>query len=768
MHNLEVIMTKQTNSFDFTAWTPAADLMGPFGQRPLPELASQALSYLTDAFQRSWLYWDVMRERGNIFLQHFKEGMPPVLAFEYDMVVDGRTLEEPANYALVRIKPRAGNPTDPKKRPFVVIDPRAGHGPGIGGSKIDSEIGLALRAGHPCYFVTFFPQPIPGQTIESVARDEGIFLKKVNELHPDAEGRPFVIGNCQGGWALMILASVAPELFGPILLAGSPVSYWAGVRGKNPMRYTGGLLGGSWLASFVSDLGNGTFDGGYLVQNFENLNPANTLWGKQYNLYSKIDTEAPRYLDFEKWWGGHFFLNKEEIEWIVQNLFVGNGLSANEVKSANGRTAVNLRNIRSPIVLFASWGDNITPPQQALYWIPDLYDSVDEIRAGGQTIVYCLHEKVGHLGIFVSAKVAGREHSEIISAIDMIDILPPGLYEAKIEDTHPEMPSFELIEGRYLIKFEMRTIDDILALGDGREHERAFEVVKRVSEINQGLYDTFVSPAVKAMSNEFTARWSRMLQPDRMQRYMFSDMNPMMWPVKFLAGMIRDSRKQVSSDNPFLQLESKISGQITEMLDAYRDLRDAWCESLFKLMYESPWLAASVGLPGKIEQRKGPRPDDWLRGEFKRLMISEIEARTDHGTPLDALVRMLLYQGHESRVFDERPFRLIQQFMRQASAENRISLEELKQAFKRQSLVLLLNENKAIEALPELLPDNGQRQRVLELMRSIATARTGKLDASREERIRRIEKLLGAESQEVSPPKETAEPAQFGEEQATA
>ena len=38
------------------------------------------------------------------------------------------------------------------------------------------------------------------------------------------------------------------------------------------------------------------------MQNFENQNPANTLWTKQYNLYSKIDTEAPRYLGFERWW----------------------------------------------------------------------------------------------------------------------------------------------------------------------------------------------------------------------------------------------------------------------------------------------------------------------------------------------------------------------------------------------------------------------------------------------------------------------------------
>ena len=124
-----------------------------------------------------------------------------------------------------------------------MIDPRAGHGPGIGGFKIDSEIGIALKVGHPCYFVMFYPQPVPGQTIESVCAAEAEFMRKVNELHPDAEGKPFVIGNCQGGWALMMLAALAPQLVGPILLAGSPISYWAGVAGKNPMRYSGGLLG---------------------------------------------------------------------------------------------------------------------------------------------------------------------------------------------------------------------------------------------------------------------------------------------------------------------------------------------------------------------------------------------------------------------------------------------------------------------------------------------------------------------------------------------
>jgi hypothetical protein len=166
-------------------------------------------------------------------------------------------------------------------------------------------------------------------------------------LHPGTDGKPCVIGNCQAGWAIMMLASIRPELFGPIIVAGSPLSYWAGVRGKNPMRYAGGLLGGSWLTAFTSDLGHGKFDGAWLVQNFENQNPANTIWSKQYNLYSKIETEAPRYLGFERWWGGHVNLNAEEIQFIVDELFIGNKLAAGEIQTSDG-LAVDLRNIRSP------------------------------------------------------------------------------------------------------------------------------------------------------------------------------------------------------------------------------------------------------------------------------------------------------------------------------------------------------------------------------------------------------------------------------------
>ncbi|MGO4327414.1 DUF3141 domain-containing protein [Cupriavidus sp. 2TAF22] len=712
-----------------------------------------AWSYAIDAWQRGILLLDILRERGNQTLEHEREGMPPVLAFSHEIVVDGRTLAQPANYALLRVLPPPGcEDSDDTSRPFVVIDPRAGHGPGIGGFKIDSEIGIALRRGHPCYFVTFFPVPCPGQTIESVARAEAVFLQAVVERHPHAQGKPFVIGNCQGGWALMMLAAAAPDLPGPLLLAGSPLSYWAGVRGRNPMRYSGGLLGGSWLASLAADLGNGRFDGAWLVQNFEQLNPANTLWKKLYDVYANADTERERFLAFERWWGGHFLLNRAEIDWIVQNLFVGNHLTAGEVRSADGNVTVDLRNVRSPIVVFASWGDNITPPQQALDWIPDLYASVDEIVANEQVIVYCLHEKVGHLGIFVSASVANREHTELISALDLIDVLPPGLYEARIEDIAPDTSHLELIDGRYLVRFERRTIADILALDDGREDEQAFEVVRRVAQVNQRLYDTFVSPALQAVTSEAGAYAMRQMHPARLERSLASDANPWMAWIAALAPAVREARQPVAQDNPFLALERAASDGIVRMLDAWRDQRDAGCEQLFEALYQSPWLSALVGFaPGA--QRRGPPPQSVaLREELTARRIHDARQQIDQGTPLDAFMRILAYVADESAGIEERPFNLMRKMAKEHLAQQP-DIATVKATVKRQSFIVGLDPARAVAALPQLLPDGAQRHRVMVAIHRILTVRAP-LEGARLARYREVARVLGTDH--------TARPAPVG------
>jgi len=717
------------------------------GQLPsasdMPPLLSDAFSYTLDAWQRAILLLDILRERGNQTFEHEREGMPPVLVFEHEVVIDGRTLEQPANYALLRILPPPGMATDDTRRPFVVIDPRAGHGPGIGGFKIDSEIGIALRSGHPCYFVTFFPVPCPGQTIECVARAEALFLLTVAERHPLAQGKPFVIGNCQGGWALMMLAAAAPDLVGPILLAGSPLAYWSGVRGRNPMRYSGGLLGGSWLSSFTADLGNGRFDGAWLVQNFEQLNPSNTYWKKLYDVYARVDTERERFLEFERWWGGHFLLNRAEIDWIVQNLFVGNHLTAGEVRSADGSVAVDLRNVRSPIVVFASWGDNITPPQQALNWIPDLYASVDEIVANDQVIVYCLHEKVGHLGIFVSAGVANREHTELFSALDLIDVLPPGLYEARIEDIAPGTSHLDLIEGRYLMRFERRTIDDILALDDGRDDERPFEVVRRVAEINQRLYDTFASPAVQAMSNELGAYTMRQMHPARLERSLASDANPWMAWLAAFAPAVREARQPVAPDNPFVTLERAVSDTIVRTLDAWRDQRDALYEQTFEALYQSPWLSALVGFSPGAEKRGPPPLSAALRQELAARRIHEAEAGIEQGTALDAFMRILAYVADENASIEERPFNLMRQMARE-HLQQQPDIATVKAAVRRQSFIVGLDAGRAVAALPLLVPDSTQRHRIMMAIHRILTV-AGPLDGGRLARYREVASVMGTD-----------------------
>ena len=114
-----------------------------------------------------------------------------------------------------------------------------------------------------------------------------------------------------------LLSADCAGLVGPAVLNGSPLSYWAGEPGVNPMRIAGGLFGGAWLTHLLADLGDGRLDGAWLVQNFENLKPE-AIWQKYANLFANIDAERERFLEFERWWNGFYFLSREEILAIVE------------------------------------------------------------------------------------------------------------------------------------------------------------------------------------------------------------------------------------------------------------------------------------------------------------------------------------------------------------------------------------------------------------------------------------------------------------------
>lgn len=653
-------------------------------------LSDDLAAYLRDANERAVLFLDALRRRGDIFLEHEAAGCPPVLSYAYEVVLDGRDLPRPTNYMLLRILPPEGWVADPAARPYVIIDPRAGHGAGIGGFKPESQVGVALRAGCPVYFVSFRRDPEPGQRIADVTAAEAAFVREVMRRHPEAP-RPVVAGNCQGGWAALMLGATNPDLAGPILLNGAPVDAWAGEVGRNPMRYNGGLLGGRWLAMLASDLGHGVFDGAQLVANFEKLNPSRNYFGKYYDLYSKIDTETPRFLEFERWWGGFFLMNAAEIEWIVDNIFVGNKLSRNEAQIEPGRR-VDLKAVRAPVVVFASRGDNITPPQQALTWILDAYADVDEIRIRGQRIVYMVHESIGHLGIFVSGSVARKEHAEVASTLQTIESLPPGLYEMRIE-----RETGEGMDKAFLVSFAERSFADIAALDDGREDETPFAGVWRLSDLQADAYEILLRPLVRAMTTRESAEALRRMAPMRVRRRALSSRNPAMRLVGAAAERARGGRTPVGRANPFVGMERIWAAGLEQTLDLGRDLRDAWREAAFFSIYASPVMRA-FGAPYVRPRRLKTRAELAALPEVRQALL-----HIRSGGFVEAVVRMLILlaesRGAVRRDRLERSTRLLAQGAPFAA----LGAQRRAEIIQEQTVIVEFAREEAILALPELL-----------------------------------------------------------------
>ncbi len=676
-------------------------ILGPLraGQLRQPSPA-EYWQYWVDFSQRSLLYWDALRQRGDNSLAHECAGHPLLLKFPYEILIDGRELARPVNYSLLKIIPETDQPSDAERAPVIVIDPRSGQGAGIGGFKQDSAVGESLRAGHPTYFIAFSHSPEPGQTLHDIGVAQARFLEEVIDRHPQA-GKPIVIGNCQAGWALMGLAAARPELPGLVIINGAPLSYWAGADGRNPMRYSGGLLGGAWTTRLASDLGNGRFDGAWLVSGYESLNPADTHWNKYYNLFSKVDTEVSDFLDFERWWSSPTLLNSEEIEVIVDDLFIGNRLTGGLGESS---TEVDLKKIKAPVVVFCSYGDDITPPQQALNWIADIYPSDLALHSAGRTIIYLKHATIDHFGIFVSGAVARREHRELLDASEAIGLLAPGLYEMIIEDVPPASKS----EQSYAVYFEPRRIADILSDGEDereRDDEREFALVDQASQLNNTLYEWFVRPWLRHTINEPVAEMIRKMHPFRMQQYACSSLNPGLSWLAGYAPLLRANRQPVSPSNPLLAWQETLSNLVAAQLDSFRDVRDASQEMQFHAVY------------GGLSILTGAQKPETQQGVIKQQdqdVTEHLRGSLTQGGGVEALSRILLLLGHQSGKFSKDRVEQLAEKCRSLIKEFEVDLRDIRSIIDQQGLLVFALPEESLKTLPQLLVADESRKTLLD------------------------------------------------------
>jgi tellurite resistance protein len=507
----------------------------------------------------------------------------------------------------------------------------------------------------------------------------------------------------------MILAATNPDLTGPVVINGAPLSYWSGRVGENPMRYNGGLLGGILPALLLADLGGGEFDGAHLVSNFEMLNPSRNFFGKYYDLFDNVEKGKARFLEFERWWGGFHFMSEAEIHWIVDQLFIGNKLARNEARLESGRH-IDLKNIRSPIIVFASHGDNITPPQQALNWITDAYTDEEEIRVRGQRIVYMVHDKVGHLGIFVSSSVAQKEHAEVASTLQTIEALAPGLYEMVIEEMREQG-----VDAQFVVSFHERSLQHIRDLDDGRHVEdKAFAAVERLSEFGAEVYDMFGRPMVRAAVSGPVATAVRDLNPARTQRLVFSSRNPTMRWVPGAAEIAAAERKPVAPNNPLREAEKLWASGVEQSLDLMRDVRDAAYEVMFLSIFASPTMQ-HLGQPRNFVRTKKDREElRWLP-EVQAILLN-----VDRGGYVEAVIRMLILlaqaRGSVRRSRLERSAQVLTAdapFSDLGAARRAAIIHE-------QSVIVEFVPNEAMQALPRLLVGEDERRKALATVEYIA------------------------------------------------
>lgn len=665
------------------------------------DLSESFVTYLTDRAQRSWLTLDVLSQAANKTKEHHERGGLPFLIYDFEVILEGKNLSRPSNYCLLKIIPPADKKVLNKKRPYIIIDPRAGHGPGIGGFKEDSQVGVALNDGHPVYFIAFTQKPQPEQSIADVTACEAKFVQEVIRLHPSSPN-PIIVGNCQGGWATAILAATHPEITGPIVLNGAPMAYWSGKLGQDPMRYAGGIMGGVLPAMISADLNKGEFDGANLVLNFEGQNPARTWLTKYYDLFCSIDSSADKFIEFEKWWSTFYFMTDKEIQWIVENLFIGNRLSRNKAELETGVT-IDLRAIKSPIIVFASHGDNITPPGQALNWIIDAYKSEKEIELAGQRIIYLVHENVGHLGIFVSSQVARKEHQNFVSTLKTIEAFPAGLYRMEIET----------IEGtgetaRFDVSFHPSSMAEIELITGKRADEAAFAGVAKCSEENAKLYEKTLRPFIKTMGKITNTNLQQKLHPSRIMRTIYSSVMPTNVQTEQLINKIKLQRKQTEPNNPFVLSESLLVDSSAFAIDNMVNIKEAMTEFAFFSIWANPF---SVGLSRATDALS----ENESESAFSDIVLYAV-SNPYAGGAVAAYMRILLL------IFKTRSSLKLDQMTRCANLLSSkapfkdLDAQERNDMLLQQKILVDLDIDTAISSLSVLLPTQREKQRALDIL----------------------------------------------------
>jgi len=263
-----------------------------------------------------------------------------------------------------------------------------------------------------------------------------------------------------------------------------------------------------------------------------------------------------------------------------------------------------------------------------------------------------------------------------------------------------------------------------------------------------------VRPLVQSLTPPAFGEWSRGMHPNRMRFAIFSDENPAMRTIGELAAQIRADRKPAAENNPFLAGQEVWAKTMSSTISAIGSARDAWAEQAFHMIYGSPLLQALVGLgtPGEPDTQRMAR--DALREQAQGKNREALEERFEQGAAIEAAVRSIVWVKRAEGGTDERSFAVIRQLHDAQPPGRPRSMPELKQILRDQAMLVRLDEERAIKAIPKLVPrDEDDRARTLRAVQRVVLA-NGELTSEGKSRLARVEHLFGVKA--ASKPRGTA------------
>jgi hypothetical protein len=224
---------------------------------------------------------------------------------------------------------------------------------------------------------------------------------------------------------------------------------------------------------------------------------------------------------------------------------------------------------------------------------------------------------------------------------------------------------------------------------------------------------------------------------------MFGQRNPWMAWVATEAERIRGRRAPADARNPLVGGQALVSQAVVEGLEAWRKAAEGLSEEVFHAIYGTPALQAALGIDTASQERPRKAAKSKLHEALVERRIAALRDGMSRGGLAEGLVRALLWVGMARNAVDERGFAAIRRLREAHPVSRRMTLSDFKALVREQYLMLVVDEEAALRALPGLLPKAAEDRRgAFDALRGVVEASGAPSDA-RAERLRRVAALFG-------------------------